>query len=102
MRVPASVVTPGGTDVKLGQFSTPIGYEVIDPTGNFFYSKSYIFNFGIHYNMFIGDNFSYQTVNPNTTIRFEMDVATGRGRALDVSSTPARSASWGDLKQLYR
>ena len=61
-----------------------------------------ICNFGIHYNMFIGDNFSHQTVNPNTTIRFEMDVATGRGRALDVSSTPARSASWGDLKQLYR
>jgi hypothetical protein len=41
------VLTPGGTDVKLGQFSTPIGYEVIDPTGNFFYSHSYIFNFGI-------------------------------------------------------
>jgi hypothetical protein len=40
-------LTPGGIDVKLGQFSTPIGYEVIDPTGNFFYSKSYIFNFGI-------------------------------------------------------
>jgi hypothetical protein len=41
------VLTPGGIDVKLGQFSTPIGYEVIDPTGNFFYSHSYIFNFGI-------------------------------------------------------
>ncbi len=37
----------GGVDVKLGQFSTPIGNEVIDPTGNFFYSHSYIFNFGI-------------------------------------------------------
>jgi hypothetical protein len=41
------VFTPGGIDVKIGQFSTPIGNEVIDPTGNFFYSKSYIFNFGI-------------------------------------------------------
>ena len=37
----------GGVDVKVGQFSTPIGNEVIDPTGNFFYSHSYIFNFGI-------------------------------------------------------
>ena len=37
----------GGVDVKVGQFSTPIGNEVIDPTGNFFYSKTYIFNFGI-------------------------------------------------------
>ncbi len=41
------VLTPGGIDVKLGQFSTPLGNEVIDPTGNFFYSKTYIFNFGI-------------------------------------------------------
>jgi len=42
-----NVLTPGGIDVKAGQFSTPLGNEVIDPTGNFFYSKSYIFNFGI-------------------------------------------------------
>jgi Putative beta-barrel porin-2, OmpL-like. bbp2 len=41
------IFTPGGTDVKAGQFSTPLGNEVIDPTGNFFYSKTYIFNFGI-------------------------------------------------------
>ncbi len=41
------IFTPGGVDVKLGQFSTPLGNEVIDPTGNFFYSKTYIFNFGI-------------------------------------------------------
>jgi hypothetical protein len=41
------IFTPGGVDVKAGQFSTPLGNEVIDPTGNFFYSKSYIFNFGI-------------------------------------------------------
>jgi hypothetical protein len=37
----------GGVDIKGGQYSTPIGEEVIDPTGNFFYSHSYIFNFGI-------------------------------------------------------
>ena len=41
------VLTPGGIDVKVGQFVTPLGNEVIDPTGNFFYSHSYIFNFGI-------------------------------------------------------
>ena len=28
-------------------YSTPIGYEVIDATGNFFYTHSYIFNYGI-------------------------------------------------------
>jgi hypothetical protein len=37
----------GGIDTKFGQFSTPLGEEVIDPTANFFYSHSYIFNFGI-------------------------------------------------------
>ena len=32
-------------DVKVGQYPTPLGFEVIDPTGNFFYSHSYTFNF---------------------------------------------------------
>ncbi len=39
--------TDGGVDVKVGQYPTPIGFEVIEPSGNTFYSKSYIFNFGI-------------------------------------------------------
>jgi hypothetical protein len=37
----------GGTDVKFGQYPTPLGAEVIDATGNTFYSHSYIFNFGL-------------------------------------------------------
>ena len=37
----------GGTDIKIGQYVTLEGAEVIDPRGNFFYSHSYIFNFGI-------------------------------------------------------
>jgi hypothetical protein len=37
----------GGMDVKFGQYPTPIGYEVINPTGNPLYSHSYIYNFGI-------------------------------------------------------
>jgi hypothetical protein len=41
------VVFSGGIDLKAGIYSTPIGYEVIDATGNFFYTHSYIFNFGI-------------------------------------------------------
>lgn len=39
-------LTEGGIDFKLGQYATPIGAEVIDPSGNLFYSHSYIFNFG--------------------------------------------------------
>jgi hypothetical protein len=36
-----------GIDLKAGMYSTPVGYEVIDPSLNPFYSHSYIFNFGI-------------------------------------------------------
>jgi len=41
------VIFGGGIDVKAGIYPTPIGYEVIDGTGNFFYTHSYIFNYGI-------------------------------------------------------
>lgn len=37
----------GGTDIKVGQYVTLEGAEVIDPRGDFFYSHSYIFSFGI-------------------------------------------------------
>lgn len=41
------VLTDGGVDLQVGQYVTPIGYEVINPTGNPLYSHSYIYNFGI-------------------------------------------------------
>jgi hypothetical protein len=44
------VVTEGGLDLKLGKFVTLEGAETIDPRTNFFYSHSYIFNFGIPFN----------------------------------------------------
>ncbi|HUI19489.1 MAG TPA: outer membrane beta-barrel protein [Methylocella sp.] len=37
----------GGIDIKFGQFVTLEGAETIDPTTNYLYSHSYIFNFGI-------------------------------------------------------
>ena len=40
-------LTAGGIDLKVGQFPTPVGYEVIDASLNPFYSHSYIFNFGL-------------------------------------------------------
>ena len=41
------VLTEGGLDIRVGQFASPEGAEVIYPSGNFFYSHSYTFNFGI-------------------------------------------------------
>ncbi|HEY2661053.1 MAG TPA: outer membrane beta-barrel protein [Caulobacteraceae bacterium] len=40
-------LTAGGMEVHIGELPTLEGVEVMDPTGNFFYSKSYLFNFGI-------------------------------------------------------
>jgi putative OmpL-like beta-barrel porin-2 len=37
----------GGTDVKLGQFASPMSAESIDASANSLYSHSYIFNFGV-------------------------------------------------------
>lgn len=42
--------TTGGVDVKVGKMVTLEGAEVIDNTGNIFYSHTYIFNFGIPFN----------------------------------------------------
>lgn len=37
----------GGIDIKAGQWVTLEGAETIDPTNNYLYTHSYIFNFGI-------------------------------------------------------
>jgi Putative beta-barrel porin-2, OmpL-like. bbp2 len=41
------VLTSGGVDATIGMYPSPLGYEVIDPKGNPFYTHSYIFNFGL-------------------------------------------------------
>jgi hypothetical protein len=40
-------VFSGGLDIKGGLFASPLGAETIDPSGNPFYSHSYIFNYGL-------------------------------------------------------
>jgi len=44
------ILSEGGLDLKLGKFVTLEGAETIDPRTNFFYSHTYIFNFGIPFN----------------------------------------------------
>jgi len=44
------IISEGGIDLKLGKFVTLEGAETIDPRTNFFYSHTYIFNFGIPFN----------------------------------------------------
>jgi len=49
IHAPAMPVVSGGSDWQVGQYATPLGYEVIDATGNPFYSHSYIFTYGLPY-----------------------------------------------------
>jgi hypothetical protein len=39
--------TSSGTDIKIGQYPTPMGYEVIDATANPFYTHSYQFLYSL-------------------------------------------------------
>jgi len=41
------IFSAGGVDLKLGKFVTLEGNETIDPRANFFYSHTYLFDFGI-------------------------------------------------------
>ncbi|MGO8866572.1 MAG: outer membrane beta-barrel protein [Alphaproteobacteria bacterium] len=40
-------VGEGGVDAMVGVFGSPLGFEQTDPTQNYFYSHSYISNFGV-------------------------------------------------------
>ena len=42
--------TAGGMDVKAGLFSSPQGYETLDPSTSPFYSHSYTYNYGVTFN----------------------------------------------------
>jgi hypothetical protein len=59
-------------------------------------------NLGVHYNMFYGDNFTFETEAPDIMVRFEFDPHDGRARAVCEGSVKTELASWGSLKGLYR
>ena len=59
-------------------------------------------NLGIHYNMFIGQNFTFETVDPQTDVLFEFNPLDGRGRAVVGGSVDVENLSWGWVKGLYR
>ncbi len=71
------VLTKGGIDVKAGQYVTPLGEETIDPSGNFFYSHSYLFNFGIP--------FKHTGVLATTHVNPVLDIYTGYDTGVNTS-----------------
>jgi hypothetical protein len=74
-------VTSGGIDAKIGQFPTPLGYEVIDPKGNPFYSHSYIFNYGLPFKQTGG----YATLHATDVLDVWGGVDTGENTTFGTS-----------------
>jgi hypothetical protein len=66
-------LTDGGIDLKLGQYSTPLGYETIDPSTNPFYTHSYIFQFGLPFK----HTGLLSTIHVNDTVDIYAGVDTG-------------------------
>lgn len=73
------ILTAGGVDVKAGQFVTLEGAEVINATGNFFYSHSMIFSFGIP--------FKHTGVTVTTHVNKYIDVYTGVVRGVNAGAS---------------
>ncbi len=59
-------------------------------------------NLGIHYNMFRGENFTFETTEPLTIVRFEFNVVDGRSRAVFEGFVGVEDITWGQVKGLYR
>jgi Putative beta-barrel porin-2, OmpL-like. bbp2/OmpA family len=92
----APILTDGGVDIKIGQFVTYLGAETIDPSTDAFYSKSYIFNFGIplkHTGIM-----AITHVNPTLDIYTGVDTGVnttfGEGDG-DTNSSPAFQGGFG-------
>jgi len=84
------VLTDGGIDVKLGQYPTPVGYEVIDPKGNPFYSHSYIFNFGLP----LKHTGGYATIHATDVLDIWGGVDTGVNTSIGKAGNPNGGTSF--------
>jgi len=83
------IIASGGVDIKAGIYPTLEGVEVIDATGNFFYSHNYIFNFGIplkHTGVMTVSHFSHGI---DIYIGVDSGVNTSFGKAGDENGAPA-------------
>jgi hypothetical protein len=70
----------GGMEFKIGQYPTLEGAEVIDPRGNFFYSHSYIFFFGIP--------FKHTGIMTTTHVNSMLDVYAGADTGVNTTFGP--------------
>lgn len=65
--------TAGGVDVKVGLFTSPMGYETLDPSTSPFYSHSYTYNYSVTFN----HTGILTTTHINSTVDLWLGVDTG-------------------------
>lgn len=70
----------GGMEFKVGQYVTLEGAEVIDPRGNFFYTHSYIFFFGIP--------FKHTGIMTTTHVSDKLDIYAGVDTGVNTTFGP--------------
>lgn len=72
--------TTGGVDVKAGLFTSPQGYETLDPSTSPFYSHSYTYNYSVTFN----HTGIFTTTHINPTVDFLVGVDTGNQTTFGV------------------
>jgi Putative beta-barrel porin-2, OmpL-like. bbp2 len=70
----------GGMEIKIGQYVTLEGAETIDPRGNFFYSHSYLYFFGIP--------FKHTGIMTTTHLNDTVDIYAGADTGVNTSFGP--------------
>ena len=78
--------TAGGVDVKAGLFTSPMGFETLDPSTSPFYSHSYIYNYGVTFN----HTGVLTTTHINPTLDFYLGVDTGNQTTFGANGDPNR------------
>ena len=95
-----------GIPVVMGEFLWIANATIAEPGHHEFKFRvidSWDFcNLGIHYNMFRGENFTFETTEPQTTVRFEFNVVDGRARAVQQGPVGTDNLTWGQVKGLFR
>ena len=78
-----------GVDVKAGLFTSPMGYETLDPSTSPFYSHSYIYNYGVTFN----HTGVLTTTHVNSTLDIYLGVDTGNQTTFGTNGDPNRQAA---------
>ena len=101
--------TKGGVDVKLGLFTSPQGYETLDPSTSPFYSHSYTYNYAVTFNhtgilttthindtvdFYLGVDTGNQTTFGGTSVRVLPAAAVGPQQARDYGDPNAQPAGF--------